>query len=139
MAMKELLGEEGYRRLQQHDRTAYGRELVQGLVGAATVAGVPFAAQQAEQLLRVVIEAGERPGQGFGLSPVDWARAEQNAAKFLSAEQMKFLATTEPDGVRGAGWRYLMQMNLLIAEAKKKDRASAGAAVGDASGKGGGG
>ena len=129
-SQRTLLGETGYRQFQEYERTADARDVVRGLAGAAAVAGLPFGAQQAEQLTQVLANASSsyRSGQSAELDEIDWAIVDAQVQTILSESQLKLFQTTEPHGPYGMGSRFLLRMNRLIDEARKADMA-AGAAT----------
>lgn len=119
-AQKELLGEPGYRQLQDYARAAEARNAVSRLAGAATVTGVPFTTQQAEQLVRMVANASSdyRGGGNAFLFAVDWAMVDEEAETILSEAQMNLFKTIEPPGEGGRHWG---QVNRLLMQAEKAD------------------
>jgi hypothetical protein len=127
-AQRELLGEAGYRQLQDYERTAQMRNLVSSMAGVATVAGSPFTPQQAEQLVQVLANANSRyrsGGEAF-VQNVDWAAVEAPARTILSEAQYACLQLSSR--------RLSRQVDDLISQAVKTDAASAAAPAAKASG-----
>jgi hypothetical protein len=122
-SQRALLGEAGYRQFQEYERTADVRDVVRGLAGAAAVEGLPFSAQQAEQLTQLLANtcSSYRSGKDAGLDEIDWAAVDAQARTILSESQLKLIQTVEPDGPYGNGSRFLHQMNRLIDAARKTD------------------
>jgi hypothetical protein len=120
-AQRELLGEAGFRQLQDFERTADLRDLVRGMAGAATVAGTPFTPQQAEQLIQVLANANDkyRTGGKASVQNTDWDAVEAPARAILSEAQYSFLQLS--------GRRLTRQADDLIGRAIKADATSAAA------------
>jgi hypothetical protein len=127
-AQRELLGEAGFRQLQDFERTADMRELVRSMAGAATVAGTPFTPQQAEQLIQVLANANDkyRSGGKASVQNTDWGAVEAPARAILSETQYAFLQLSSR--------RLTRQADDLIGRAIKADAASAAAPAAKAPG-----
>jgi hypothetical protein len=127
-AQRELLGEAGFRQLQDYERTADMRELVRSMAGAATVAGTPFTPQQAEQLIQVLANANDkyRSGGKASVQNTDWGAVEAPARAILSETQYAFLQLSSR--------RLSRQADDLIGQARKADAARAGAPAAKAPG-----
>lgn len=122
-AQETVLGQTGVRQMQEYEKTSYVRELVRGAAGAATLAGIPFSPQQAEQITSVLAQLSNAAAAGgSGASEIDWKLFDAQAGSFLSEAQIRLLQTVEPGGPRGAGWRFSVQMNRAINEAKQLER-----------------
>jgi hypothetical protein len=118
-AQRELLGEAGFRQLQDFERTSDMRDLVRSMAGAATVAGTPFTPQQAEQLIQVLANANDkyRSGGKASVQNTDWDAAEAPARAILSETQYAFLQLSSR--------RLSRQADNLIGQARKAEAASA--------------
>ena len=118
-AQRELLGEAGFRQLQDYERTADMRELVRSMAGAATVAGTPFTPQPAEQLIQALAHANSayRNGGKASVQNTDWNAVEAPARAILSEAQYSFLQLSSR--------RLSRQADDLIGRARKADAASA--------------
>jgi hypothetical protein len=127
-AQRELLGEAGFRQLQDYERTADMRELVRSMAGAATVADVPFTPQQAEQLIQVLANANDkyRSGGKTSVQNTDWNAVEAPARAILSEAQYSLLPLSSR--------RLAHQADDLIDRARKSDAASAAASAAKAPG-----
>ena len=120
-AQRELLGEAGFRQLQDYERTADMRDLVRSMAGAATVAGTPFTPQQAEQLIQALANANSayRNGGKASVQNTDWDAVEAPARAILSDGQYAFLQLSSR--------RLSRQADDLIDRARKADAARAAA------------
>jgi hypothetical protein len=127
-AQRELLGEAGFRQLQDYERTADMRELVRSTASAATVAGTPFTPPQAEQLIQVLANANDkyRSGGKASVQNTDWDAVEAPARALLSEAQYAFLQLSSR--------RLSRQADDLIGRARKADAASAAAPAAKAPG-----
>jgi hypothetical protein len=130
-ALGAILGDSGAQQFREYERTSMLRETVSSLAGAAAMAGIPLDSSQAEQLTRALANASPdyRSGGRARSHNIDWEIADQQAATFLSGAQLIFLKTTEPRGPRGAGGRFLPQLNAAIDAAAKQEAAAAAAAA----------
>jgi hypothetical protein len=120
-AQKALLGEEGFHALREYNRTVRMRGCVSDLAGAAAVAGIPFSAEQAEQLTQVLANTSSAYRAGAAASAVDadWNRADEQARGILSAPQMEFFQTVcPPFSFEG---RFQRRYHDALAEAAKVD------------------
>jgi hypothetical protein len=98
-AQRELLGTDGYRQLQEYDRTKSVREMVNGIAGGAVViARAPLSAQQTEQLVQAIgtASSGNREDGSVNTDTVDWAMVDGRAKEILSETQFAFYLTMEP-------------------------------------------
>lgn len=95
---RALLGEEGFRELREYGRTVETRTIASELAGAAVVAGVPFTAQQAEQLTQVLANASSayREGGEASVWTIDWNQADEQARGILSEPQWTLFKTIDP-------------------------------------------
>lgn len=106
-SQRALLGEAGFAKLQEYERTASLRTLVGAVAGAAAVEGAAFSPAQAETVLQVLASASasyQRGRQGSA-TDIDWAMAEPQLATLLTPAQMTFFRTVEaPGGVFHSRW-----------------------------------
>jgi len=131
-AQKELLGDVDYRQLQDYERATETRNSVSRMAGMAAVLGVPFTTEQAEQLMRLMVNASSdyRGGGKAYLFSIDWAIVDAEAGTILSEPQMNLLKTIEPSG---EGGRYWGRVNQLLMQAEKADAEIAKPTPGSAS------
>jgi chromosome segregation ATPase len=125
-AQKALLGETGYRAMQEYDRTASVREAVGRLAGLAAVNGVAFSPAQAEQLVPALAEAVPTYRTGGRASLVDAEPTAVRAAlaRVLTAEQQAVLATQEATGSAGGLFHARWNAELGRATRAEKDAAA---------------
>lgn len=108
-AQAELLGEAGYRQLQQYERLLPVRYEVEALVGSLALTDTPLGSGQAEQLVQIIANASSAyqrggtadtpmPGNGELLTPlmlahqsieenIDWSSVLAQARAVLSPDQ----------------------------------------------------
>jgi hypothetical protein len=124
-ALRELLGDSSFRVFEDYERTAPFRDTASALIGAATVSGLPFTQEQAENLTRVFAQANDdyRNGRWANAAGIDWDVVKAEARGFLSNAQIEFLLTNEPRG-RGAGGRFLPYFHHVVNEAQQADAAA---------------
>lgn len=125
-AQRTLLGEEGYRNLQDYERGAVLREIVAGLAGGAVVvAREPLSPQQAEQFFQAIANASPayRDGGASRGTDIDWMAVDAEAEKFLSPTQFAFFKTHEPP--LPLGGRFQSELYRLVDLAKKTEPAHA--------------
>jgi hypothetical protein len=122
-ALRELLGEAGYRQAQDYGRTSVVRELVSGLAGAAAVAGVPINAQQAEQLTYLLANASSRYRSGgpAEVAEIEWDKIDTPARAILSESQLTLFKSVEPPGTA----YFRKRFDRVFNQATKADAASA--------------
>ena len=101
-AQRELLGEEGFRQLENDEHVSAWRATISAVAGVAAVEHVPLTAVQADALMRAISNASRSPhaGQAF-VSDVDWQAFDTQARAILSAEQYAVLTTMDPGPTRG--------------------------------------
>lgn len=118
-AQRELLGETGYRQLQDYERTSPVRTMVSGLAGTAVLAGLPISAQQAERLTQVLANASSEYQQGrtASLATVDWNLVDAQASDILTESQLSLFKTAEP----AEGGRYGSLYSTALSNAMKAD------------------
>ncbi len=121
-AVKDLLGEAGYRQFADYERELPARKIVSDVAGAAAVAGWPLSPEYAERLVGLVASTSNNYRKGGEVSgfEIDWTRVDAGAAAFLSSEQMAVFKNVEPAG--GAGGRFWLHLSSLIDDARKADR-----------------
>jgi hypothetical protein len=131
-ALRELLGQAGYRQAQDYGRTSVVRELVSGLAGAAAVAGVPINAQQAEQLTYLLANASSRYRSGgpAEVAEIEWDKIDTPARAILSESQLTLFKTVEPPEAA----YYRKRFDQVFNQATKADAASAAAPAAKAPG-----
>lgn len=122
-AVTEIVGDKGYQDLRQYNRTSDPRQFVSGIVGNATVHGIAFTPEQADQLVATL--AANSPAYQSGgwaqSQDVDWEQVDRVGAGFLSAEQLNALRTFESRGPDFVGSRTLSRLNAVITAAAKAD------------------
>lgn len=123
VAQKALLGEAGYRALQEYDRTAGLREVVANLAGLAAVNGVALSPAQAEQLVSELAEAvpAYRNGGRASLLEAEPDAVQAALARVLTAEQQAVLATQEAPGVAGGLFHARWNAELTRATSAEKE------------------
>lgn len=97
VAQRALLGSEGFRRLQDYEKTRAARDIATAFAGGTAIAGLPLTRQQAERLTQALAEAGKtpaEPGLAFART-IDWNRADTSAAKILSPEQLALFVRSD--------------------------------------------
>jgi hypothetical protein len=126
-AQKALLGEGGYRAMQDFDRTASVRDAVGRLAGLAAVNGVAFSPAQAEQLVSALAEAvpAYRTGGRAALTDVEPIAVQAALARVLTAEQQAVLNTQEAPG--SAGGLFHARWNAEMTRVMRAERDSAAA------------
>lgn len=121
-AQRALLGEAGYQRSEEFERSTPARDAVRGLAGVAVDAGVPLTRLQAEQLAQVLIESAHptRPEGWLMPKTMDWARVDERARTILSEAQFALFQTTEPS-LDGQGSRFMGRVGRLIEQAQNAE------------------
>lgn len=121
-AQRAVIGEEGLRAASEFNQTLVVRDSVSGVVGMATLQGVPFAPGQAERLVELLLRTGGRDenGRWRGFDAIDWAVADAEAATFLTADQIRILRTTTPQ-VPGGDSRFFTAFRTAIERAREAD------------------
>lgn len=126
-SQRTLLGEAGYRQLQDYERTSSTRGMVSAIAGVAAVERAPFTTQQADALVQAIANASENYRKGYQANhnEVDWSAVEAQARTILSPEQFAVFTTMDP-GPSRAG---LLQtrMYALVAQATKAEGEKNGA------------
>ncbi len=118
-AERDVLGNEGFARLQAFDRLMEPAGLVTDAVGSAVASGLDFSDKQVNGLIAIVSAAtDEKTGR------IDWHAVDARAARILTPEQIEFFQRAEPHGITGFGGRYQHELNQLITEGDSKDMAS---------------
>ena len=127
-AQRALLGDAGYDRFHDYERTAFVRSLVNGWAGGAVaVARAPFTTEQGEQLIQILAAASEdyRKGGQANTYGIDWDAADAQARAILSEAQFNLFKTMEPPLPLGA--RFQSQFYRLVTQAQKVDATDAAA------------
>jgi hypothetical protein len=125
-AQQEVLGPDGWRQLQEYERTEVVRNVVVlGLAGGAALAGVPLTAQQGDQLWQAALNAANRDPKINGqdlVATIDWDALDAQAQQILSPEQLALFTTTAyPSGFSPRG-KY--QLDAVIRRALQADAAA---------------
>lgn len=123
-AQTELLGADGFRRLQEYERSAQIRSAVNAFVGAAVQAGEPILAVQAGQLTEALANATSRFAAGgrAEVMTVNWDAADAQARQILTPGQFVLFSTAAP--ISGGASRWNVKLDAVIARAKERDAAS---------------
>jgi len=98
-AMNNLLGPEGYDRLQNYERTLPARDAINQIVLFAAESA-PITNQQADVLTQLVADADpayRQGGQVGDVSDLDWAAIVDRSQTILSAPQVNILKTLGAD------------------------------------------
>lgn len=129
-AQKALLGESGYLRVQEFDRTAGLRESVSNMAGLAAVSGLPLSRAQLDQLVSQLAEQSPEYRNGGRASLMDANPAALPAvlAGILTAEQQRLFSTQEAPG--GSGAIFHAQWNAALVQATKAEKGKSGAKSG---------
>lgn len=128
-AQAELLGADGFRRLQEHERSAQIRSTVDAFVGAAVLAGEPISAAQAGQLTEALANATSRFAAGgrAEVMTVNWGAADAQARQILTPTQFALFTTAAP--IVGGASRWNVQLEAAIARAKEREVAEGSASA----------
>ena len=120
-AQRELLGETGFKELEDYERLNPVRESVRAMAAAAAMAGSPFDRNQAEQLTSALASAipDYRAGGYPNMHAIDWSRVHTAATTILSPMQLTILETTETRS--GFGGRFQLQMSAAMSAAVKSE------------------
>jgi len=129
-AQKSLLGETGYLRVQEYDRTAGLRETVGNMAGLAAVSGMALSSAQLDQLVRKLADQSPEYRKGGRASLMDMNPAELPTvlAAVLTAEQQRLFSTQESPGAAGAIFH--AQWNAALVQATKAEKQNASAKSG---------
>ena len=87
-AQQALLGDAGYRQLQDYERSIPARKIVDTFAGTAAVAGTALTPDQAEQLTQVLANTSAVFRSGGRAEAVDWNAALPSATAILSEAQL---------------------------------------------------
>lgn len=126
IAMAELLGADGHRRLLDYERTIPLRNIVvNGLAGVAALEGFPLTDQQGEQLMQALIASGgaDVGGKAQDLTGIDWTAVEEQARRILSAEQFALYKNSAPATSFSSRWE--AQLQATIRRAREADAVTA--------------
>lgn len=124
-AQTALLGVEGYQKLREFDRTSTLREMVSGIAGSATVAGVPFTPVEAERLVQLMAASTpEFQNMESDINPasIEWEMVDAQAKEILSPEQFGAFQTLEGHGLAYNFSRPMDRLNELITKAAKAEK-----------------
>ncbi|MBC7366499.1 MAG: hypothetical protein H7343_06735 [Undibacterium sp.] len=120
-SQRAVLGDAGYRQLEEYERTSSTRGMVSAIAGVAAVERAPFTPQQADALVQAIAGASENYRKGYQANhnDVDWSAVEAQARTILSPQQFTIFTTMDP-GPSRAG---LLQtrMYALVARAAKAE------------------
>jgi hypothetical protein len=124
-AQTALLGTGAFRQLQDYERSAQARLAVEGLVGSATLEGVPLTAGQAAQLTAALANSSSRFAGGgrVDLATVDWDAADAQARQVLTPAQFELFKSTAPLSSGASRWN--LQLDAAVGRARQVDAASA--------------
>lgn len=88
-AEKELLGAEGFKRLQDYERTLPAREFTASLAENLYFTASPLNADQAEKITHLLTDNNEpfRKGETFNMDQTDWAKVLEQMPTILSPRQ----------------------------------------------------
>jgi hypothetical protein len=112
-----VLGEGGYDRLQDYERTLPARAIIERFAGALALADRPLTAAQAESLTQAVAASASSSGRRIDPTTIDWAFVDQQAQGVLSSEQFALFRRIEPVG--GGSSRWMIQFERAINDARK--------------------
>jgi len=114
----QILGPQDLAQLQEYQRTLRAQALVSGYAGRAALDGVPFSADQSEQLLTALVQAnaGYKNGDPVNTEE-DWSAVDQQIAPVLTPAQMAMFQNGEPTGQSG-GRAWIRFINALGAATK---------------------
>jgi hypothetical protein len=122
-----VLGPDGYRRYQQFNDTIPIRNIViRGAAAAAALEGVPFSAEQGEELVQAALrasEAGAHAGSDSRLLTLDWAALDAEARRILTPQQFEFFAKVATPAGFESRWKY--QLDAAIRRARLEEAAAA--------------
>jgi hypothetical protein len=102
-AQRALLGEAGYRQLQDYERVSNTRSMVSAIAGAAVLENAPFSAEQADRLVQAIANTSDsyRRGGPVVNAEIDWAAVEAHARTILSPAQFAVFSTIDSGPTRG--------------------------------------
>ncbi|MFT3869654.1 MAG: hypothetical protein QM715_14455 [Nibricoccus sp.] len=88
-AEKELLGEEGFKRLQDYERTLAARQFAASVAENLYFTDCPLKAEQAEQITKLLARHNEalRNNEPFDMDKTDWAKVLKGMKSILSSGQ----------------------------------------------------
>jgi len=85
--LRELLGDDGYRKMQEFDRVDSARQLAAQVASSLYFTEAPLAPAQSEQLIQI-LDSNRAPRGGPQASPFDWDAVLAQARDVLSAPQL---------------------------------------------------
>lgn len=123
-AQTQLLGKDGYDQLLEYEKTRQLRQFIDGVAGAATVAGAPFSPKQAEQLIQLMAASvlKKQHTSPIFVQQVNWDAVDKQAREILSPEQLVAFQTLESRGLNSVNSRELTWLNNLISQAAEEER-----------------
>ncbi len=133
-AYRELLGDAGFQRLLDYNRSTPAREIIASFGATAALAGAPFTSIELDRLVDVVVAAYARTGSGswwsdrmfatWEIQPIDWHLAEPRLRVMMTDAQWKIF-TSQNANIDGGGTTYFFnKFRTLASQAYKADRAA---------------
>jgi hypothetical protein len=116
-AQTDVLGSDGFALAKQFENLLPAHEFVDDLAGGATVAGMPFSADQIKALTDMVTQAlmPDASGKSHPIGELNWPALESAAQSILTPEQLYLFTSTDTPGPTGSsGSRFMHQMTSLI-------------------------
>ena len=122
-AQSALLGPEAYQQLKDYERSGQARMAVDGLVGSATLEGMPLSAAQVAQLTSAIANATSRfpSGGRADLTTANWEAVEAQARQILSPAQFELFRSAAP--INAGASRWYLQFDAAVARANQTDAA----------------
>lgn len=119
---QKLLGAEGFRQLQEYDRSRSVRNSVAGaLAGAAAYHDVPITAEQARRLAQAALQASDQAPAATDealLRAIDWEKFQAQAREILTPAQYEVMRHVYmPSGYRGLRQLHLQNLVTRAVEA----------------------
>ncbi len=136
---RALLGEEGFRKTKDYEKTLMLRGTVAAFASSAVMAGVALTTQQAEEMTQIVIGASVRmkPDGWVVSNSIDWDAVDARARGVLSPEQFALFQVIEPHAALGGmGSRFSARLDRLSDQAREADMRAAADAAGPTKGAG---
>ena len=114
-----LLGDSGTQQTVEFERTLRVREGVAALASTATLASVPFTAEQSDRLLRTLLAATPRRSDNtWDFDRIDWVKVSEDARTFLSPAQWRIVTSVETDAL--APFSAILHLEVELAQEKQK-------------------
>ena len=111
-ALRNLLGADRYRRMQEYERRIPLRNsVVRPFAGAAALEGVPITADQGERMMDALVAAGgdDVSGSRQDLAGIDWDSFEGKVGQILSPAQLHVFRNVSPDTGFTSRWDARLQ------------------------------